>query len=345
MEDAEVEDMDKDKTPDADDDEATKRKKARKEEPTSKHLRGLEVVICQLIDDAASWAEVTMATLEKTLHERDKYTMDQKNAAIKIVNKLRLFAPRKDPNGKVPHHILAVGPFCRLSILLLRALGYKDFTRKLCPISACGTRQALPVGCNGICEILCSETPGHFDVFDHKGNVKSRTIFTGKPQVSDCIFRSFFDMNTVHNQCRKYNLKFADRFIYVDRSTIQILGTAIKDTPKNLWGEKKKRNRGPKGSSGAGDQLQELRESGVSVEEAKARAAVLAETIQCENKALGYLNRQLAKEEAAQKSLEVEFADLKLDYQKAISEQQHKLVSGDHAGSVEYGPQHASSDK
>ncbi|KAG0029082.1 hypothetical protein BGZ83_004977, partial [Gryganskiella cystojenkinii] len=104
---AEVEAMDKGKTPDTDDDEATKRKKARKEEPTSKHLRGLEVVICQLIDDAASWEEVTMATLEKTLHERDKYTMDQKNVAIKIVNMLRLFAPRKDPNGKVPHHILA----------------------------------------------------------------------------------------------------------------------------------------------------------------------------------------------------------------------------------------------
>ncbi len=152
-----------------------------------------------------------MATLDNTLHEGNKYTLDQKNAAIKIINKLRLFAPRKDSDGKVPHHVLAVGPFCRLSVILLRALGYKKFSRKLCPISTCGTRQALPVGSNGICEILCSQTPGHFDVFDHQGNTKSRTIFTGQRQVSNAIFRSFFDMNIVHNQCQKYGLEFADR--------------------------------------------------------------------------------------------------------------------------------------
>ncbi|KAG0029479.1 hypothetical protein BGZ83_004905, partial [Gryganskiella cystojenkinii] len=160
------------------------------------------------------------------------------------------------------------------------------------------------------------------------------------------IFRSIFDMNMIHERCRQFGLKFAHRFIYVDRSTIKLLGIITRENPvKNLWKEKKKKNQGPKGSSGVDDMLQELRASGVSVEQAKAHATVLAETIQCKNKALGCLNRQLAKEEAAQQSMEVEFAGLKLDYQKAIREHQHKRVSSHDTGSVEDDPQHASSDK
>jgi len=171
----------------------------------------LEVVISKLIDDGGTWQTATIDLVDKTLHKGSKYTREVKEAAVKIINLLRVFAPRASSDNKVHRHVLAVGPFCRLATVLLRALGYKEFAKKLCPISSAGKQQALPVGSTGLCEILCAEAQGHFDAMDNNNKIWSLTTYAARQDISDMIFRSFFDMRVVHSQCQKFGLKFADR--------------------------------------------------------------------------------------------------------------------------------------
>ena len=153
---------------------------------------------------------VSTEDFKKVLHEPDKYSDHEIELAVKIVNWLRPFTPKQDLEGKLVSHPLTLGPFCYIANNILKAIGYKDFTRRLSPMSACGKRLPIPLSAAGICEILCAGQGGHFDAC-LDGRVHSTVPDASKPTSRRVIFSAFFDMEAIVKICNEYNLVFGDR--------------------------------------------------------------------------------------------------------------------------------------
>ena len=103
-----------------------------------------------------------------------------------------------------------------------------------------------------------------------------------------------------------------NRIVFVDRDTIQLLGTVNRpDTVCNLWKEKKKKNKGPKSPPAPDDLLEHLSNSGISVEQAKAHVELILEEMNTQSTTLKKTNRELAKEEKQQRLMETEFGRVK----------------------------------
>ncbi|GJJ77561.1 hypothetical protein EMPS_09920 [Entomortierella parvispora] len=149
---------------------AAEKELMRKAEPTSKRLRGLEAVICKLLDIGELSGLITKDIVRQHLFDRHTFKENEVDAAVKIINALRPFTPNPTP-GTIPRHVLATGPFAYLANHLLRAMGFGNFTKKPYPTSAAGKLHPLPLGSTGIREALCSSKKEHFDVFDAKGTL------------------------------------------------------------------------------------------------------------------------------------------------------------------------------
>ncbi len=154
---------------------------------------------------------MTEQDVQQRLHEPAKFTADEIKVAVGIVNSFRPFSPKRDADHPIPSNILAIGPICQLFNSILRATGYSEFTKKLCPLSSCGKLQPIPLGATGICEALCAKGPRHFDVLDSKSRIRSLTTGASRPDTTRLIFASFFNMDKVLELCKRHGLVFADR--------------------------------------------------------------------------------------------------------------------------------------
>ncbi|GJJ74602.1 hypothetical protein EMPS_06960 [Entomortierella parvispora] len=291
-------------------------KQARKAEPTSKHVKGLEVVICKLLDlsETDLPTVITDDDFRAYLFTGHKFLHDEIKVAAGIVNLLRPFAPRKDKSGHIPRHILATGPFVYLANLLLRAMGFQDFTREISPISSAGSIHAIPLGSIGLTQVLCCPDKGHFDVHSQRGELLS------KPELavdhSSLIFAAFFKMETVNSICKAHGLEFANRMMFVDHQTVRILGRKTKlGAPSDLTKKKggKKATRKNWHPSDADLRQLKLEESKLDKSTAKERAAELGEAIKDSEIDMKGLNRQAAKLELSVKKYKSELQQLKGD--------------------------------
>ncbi|GJJ73129.1 hypothetical protein EMPS_05487 [Entomortierella parvispora] len=248
-------------------------------EPSSKHLRGLEAVTCLMLDESGDYQEATHQMVRDHLFEPESYSDSEIDVAVNILNLLRPYTPKKDEEGKIQEHLFILGPFCHLANNILTALGYHDFTRRLSPVSSCGKDHPLPLTPIGICETLCAQEPGHFDVRDRDaGKVVSLVKVANKNK--SVVIGAFFDLEILHNICKKHHLQFEDRLLYVDSRTIQIVGSKTKDdSVQDLWSEKKKKHRQPSATTKHPTRQQELIESGITAEAASANAQKVDATL------------------------------------------------------------------
>lgn len=182
-----------------------------RKEPTSKYLRGLEGVISRLIDSSNLPEEITRTDVQQALFKGNSYNNEEMDVAVHIVNSLRPFAPRMKESGAVPHHVLVTGPFAYFANHLLMAMGFKDFTRRLSPVSSAGKVHAIPLNAQGICETLCPPKEYHFDVFDSTGKLVSQQQSASKNAAT--MFGAFFDLTVIHTKCTDYGLRFANRLV------------------------------------------------------------------------------------------------------------------------------------
>lgn len=163
---------------------------------------------CLLLDKADCPPQVTADIIRDHLYDVEKFNDIEINVVVHIVNRLRPYTPKRDADNKIHEHILTLGPFCHLANNLLRAMGYPNFTRRLFPLSSCGKSHPIPLNATGICEVLCSAEPGHFDV-KSDGKVVSYTNRAKKNEKA--IIGAFFELEVVHDICRQHNLRFEDR--------------------------------------------------------------------------------------------------------------------------------------
>ncbi|KAF9538594.1 hypothetical protein EC957_006433, partial [Mortierella hygrophila] len=92
----------------------------------------------------------------------------------------------------------------------LRAAGYHEFTRRICPIPSATSTHPLPLNAAAINEVLTSSGKSHFDVLEPgsfgqtiKSPQPARDIARGQ-----ATFAAFFDMK-IHRVCQDYGLAFA----------------------------------------------------------------------------------------------------------------------------------------
>ncbi|GJJ70397.1 hypothetical protein EMPS_02746 [Entomortierella parvispora] len=310
---------------------AAEKELMRKAEPTSKHLRGLETVICKLLDIGELSGLVTKDIVRQHLFDSHTFKENEVDAAVKIINALRPFTP-KPTSGTIPRHVLATGPFAYLANHLLHAMGFGDFTRKLYPISSAGKLHPLPLGSTGIREALCSSKKEHFDVFDAEGTLCSTQALGVKN--APVIFSAFFDMSVIHSICQKYGLVFADRLLFVDKNTVRIMGHGIrKDAPKNLFKEKRlKTKKSKKQREPSYNQLrqQELEKEGMTKPQAKKIADDLTDTIKVKEKALQGRNRKAANLEKQLKTLKSNFQDARVSVTDQFKTNMQKMRNDFH---------------
>jgi hypothetical protein len=140
---------------------------------------------------------------------------------------LRPFSPKKvTVNGKtsIPMHLMSVGPFCLISNAILRAAGYPDFTRRLCPTYSTGSVHALPLSPVGLFECLCAEGRNHYDIYRTDGSLISSTNAVNTIPGDDAtVLGAFFDLDKLRDLCKRHGLVFDDRYILLSRLTLYML--------------------------------------------------------------------------------------------------------------------------
>ncbi|GJJ77392.1 hypothetical protein EMPS_09751 [Entomortierella parvispora] len=268
-----------------------------KTEPKSKYLRGLEAVTCYLVDTNDPPNEITTADLRRHLFKGKSYKDNEVQMAVFVANALRPFAPRKNSGGHIPHHILATGPFVYLSNQLLFAMGYGDFARRISPVSSVGKMHPIPLNATGMYETLCSREEYHFDVRALNNKViPDRKAANHSPAI---MFGAFFKMDVVHKTCLEHGMIFANRFDFVDPSTVKIIGHSIRRyAPLNQIevkkGRQKNNEKGQHQPSEAQLRQLDLVKSGLSKDRASELSAKLAEDIDVYDKFIKQQNRELA---------------------------------------------------
>ncbi|KAG9067124.1 hypothetical protein KI688_011905 [Linnemannia hyalina] len=104
--------------------------------PASSHLIPLQVVTRILLEDPYITGEVMTDMVADILHDPEKFTGEELDAVVHIVNQLRPYTPKKCKIGNkdlFPKHILTVGPLAFICNSFLRAAGYQEFTRNSAP--------------------------------------------------------------------------------------------------------------------------------------------------------------------------------------------------------------------
>ncbi|GJJ78548.1 hypothetical protein EMPS_10907 [Entomortierella parvispora] len=297
--------------------ESTEKAAARKKEPKSKYLKGIEALICKLIDMASLPDLISEAEIRNHLFSGQSFKDNEIQVAVHIVNALRPFAPKKHASGSIPHHVLATGPFAYLANHLLIAMGFSEFSRQLSPVSSAGKLLPLPLNSSGISESLCALDPHHFDIFDSTGLLVSDQKHA--PGNAPTIFSAFFDMQVIHATCAKFGLRFGDRLVFVDEHTVRIMGyEARPNAPRNMIKEKRKKlGKGRSREPTDAEQRQiVLHESKLSKAEAKTSAADHDVRITELNEEIKALNRQLGLEEIRMKSVNADLRRLKTEKRK-----------------------------
>ncbi|KAG0275258.1 hypothetical protein BGZ96_003856, partial [Linnemannia gamsii] len=247
-------------------------------EPSSQKLKGLEAVSIKLLDSADTLNGVTDAMVREELYNPELYTAEDIGMVTRMVTLLTPFTPKRTgpgPDGAFPRHILTTGPFAYLANSILRASGYSDFTRRLCPVHSVGHRHALPLDATGMYEVFYGPDPDWFDVVGPNGRIISSAVATRMSlSHKDAMFSAFLDRGVIDEVCKAHGLHFAQRLIYVDRYTVRIQGRQIKAGPNrqpvtSAYDDKRKKKQNRPGFI---DWCDELSTSGHTRGSAKAEA-------------------------------------------------------------------------
>ncbi|KAG9067605.1 hypothetical protein KI688_012390 [Linnemannia hyalina] len=185
-------------------------------EPTSKKLRGLEAVAIRLLELPDSNIPITEETVKAKLYEPEMYSTDEILAVLRLVTLLRPFTPKKAHSGpqspSYPKSVLTLGPFVYIANAILRSAGYKDFTRRICPVPAVGNRHAVPLDALGVYDIFGGRAPGRFDIKDPSGRViTTSTVARLSTDHRKYVFGGLFNIAIINDACTKHGLDFAQR--------------------------------------------------------------------------------------------------------------------------------------
>ncbi|KAK3808983.1 MAG: hypothetical protein J3R72DRAFT_505748 [Linnemannia gamsii] len=238
-------------------------------EPTAKRLKGLEAISIKLLELPDSNEPITEETVRGKLFEPENYSSNEIEAVLRLVTLLRPYTPKKPPSGSqsksYPKSVLTCGPFVYVANAVLRSAGYKDFTRRICPVPSVGSQHAVPLDSSGMFGIFGGQAPGRFDIKGPSGRlITSSTVARLSKEHRNFMFSGLFNMAIIDDACRKHGLEFAHRITYVDMYTVRITGRQAMTGPhrhisNSAYEDKKKKHTRP---PGAINWMSELQESG-----------------------------------------------------------------------------------
>ncbi|KAF9161591.1 hypothetical protein DFQ26_004386, partial [Actinomortierella ambigua] len=146
-------------------------------EPSRRRLLSLQAILKILLESPSSLREFTLQDVESCAFQDHDFTPDELNVVLDLANKFRRFMPRrwlnKDGDGYRHHHahVALRAPIVLLANAVMRARGYTEFARRICPHVATGDLNALQVGPQQLFDALCSASERHFDVLDANGKL------------------------------------------------------------------------------------------------------------------------------------------------------------------------------
>jgi hypothetical protein len=184
-------------------------------EPSSKKLRALEAVTNTLLEKVDLPNPITEGVVREALFEPDRFSSNEVEAVVRLLNLLRPYTPKKSESGPNPYpkSVLVCGPFVYIANAILRACGYKDFSRRLCPVYSVGHRHSVPLSASSIYEVFGGRMADRFDIRGPNNRlITSTVVSTMSLAHRNCMFSSFFDIRVIDDICRQHGLVFAQRY-------------------------------------------------------------------------------------------------------------------------------------
>ncbi|KAG0379405.1 hypothetical protein BGX24_000570 [Mortierella sp. AD032] len=193
-------------------------------EPTAERLKGLEAISIKLLELPDSNEPITEENVRGKLFEPENYSSDEIEAVLRLVALLRPYTPKKpasrSQSKSYPKRVLTCGPFIYVANAVLRSAGYRDFTRRICPVTSVGSQHAVTLDSSVIFGNFGGQAPGRLDINGPSGRlITSSTVARLSKEHRSFMFGGLFNMAIIDDACRKHGLEFAQRITYVDMYT------------------------------------------------------------------------------------------------------------------------------
>lgn len=152
----------------------------------------------------------------------DKLTATEMQTIVNLANSLRLYVPR----SSVPSIPVTTIKFVILANQLLRASGYHDFPREICPVVSPAAIYVLPLDAD-VVYTLFGSTSAPFDL-----NKEDGTVFTNSREAireNEAVLASFFDTDKIKKIYKECVLEPHWRVIITNHGTVYIDGTVCEE--------------------------------------------------------------------------------------------------------------------
>ncbi|KAG0210759.1 hypothetical protein BGX31_001832, partial [Mortierella sp. GBA43] len=193
-------------------------------EPSRTHLKALGSIFISILESSE---ELSPDLVREKAHKGTKFTDEEVDVVIMLARTLRPFVPKKDSGTDVVAHVALRAPIAVIANCVLRATGYSEFTRRFSPSTSASSLHGLGLNAVGLYETLCGKSEGRFDVKDVFGKPLSSTAKVTIHGNKRSVFEAFFDVEMVLKICSEYGLTFQDRFVYVNRYTVRVVGAVV----------------------------------------------------------------------------------------------------------------------
>jgi len=197
----------------------------KKKEPNQHTLRRLQALIKVLLESPSEKAQFDLNHIKQSVFKGCSFSEEELQVAHRIINFLRPFVPRrwkgahdKDYHQHTPHITLRA-PLAIITNAVLRLLGRTKFTRRIVPSVAVGEAHGVHLGAAQLFDVLCSSSPGHYDVVGVYGDITNVYDVASPPENKNMVFKGFFNMDWIELKCRKHGFQFGQRYSYLSFQT------------------------------------------------------------------------------------------------------------------------------
>ncbi|KAG0166322.1 hypothetical protein DFQ29_001024 [Apophysomyces sp. BC1021] len=215
-----------------------------------RRINCLKVVLKKLVQDSSIDGDITPNEVRKMCHLSDLSKKEE--VVCMIANFLRPFAPtnefadvKKPPGGIVGNAIL-------------RAAGYYDFARSICPEVGLSDIHAVALDEASMYETLCYGTTGaRLSVCD--AGLQPITSISAARKNKGRVLFSFFDADRINGVCATYGLKFCHRVIITAQNIAILDRNVVRKCPVvSAYDEKRKKGQAKRNDSDLTLEFEEL---------------------------------------------------------------------------------------
>jgi hypothetical protein len=183
-------------------------------ESSRRRLRSLQAVLKILLESPCIDEKIDCNWVRKTAHSNSNFTARECQVVVKLANLFRPYIPRRgqdsnDTSSESIAHVALRAPLVLIANAILKATGYHQFTREICPQIPPSSVQGLILGARGIFEVFCGRSDNQYSIVGNNGSPLTNGNDVSKNK--EAIFGSFFNAERIQELCQSHGLKFIYR--------------------------------------------------------------------------------------------------------------------------------------